>query len=144
VTVLLIRHAVAKDRHRWEGDDDLRPLTARGRKQAELLVEQLAAFAVSSLLSSPSVRCVDTVAPLAAARRLSVEVDDVLGEGTGRGAVAFVERLLDAGADAALCSHGDVIPEVLDALRIDWDRCAKGSTWVLESRSKATYLPPPA
>lgn len=144
MTLLLVRHAVAKARHRWDDDDDLRPLNKRGRDQAALLVEHLGSFTFSRVLSSPATRCVDTVSPLAAARGLKVEAEDALAEGTGRGAVALVERLLDEGANVALCSHGDVIPEVLDALRIDWDRCAKGSTWVLQSRAKATYLPPPS
>jgi 8-oxo-dGTP diphosphatase len=144
VTLLFVRHAVAKARHRWDGDDDsLRPLNERGRLQAELLVGQLEAYSIDAVYSSAAVRCVDTVAPLAAARGLAVEVRDPLFEGNGREAVRFVRQLLESGANVALCSHGDVIPEVLDALGFKCERCAKGSTWVIGA-GEASYLGPPA
>ena len=144
VTVLFVRHAVAKDRHQWDDDDELRPLIKRGHDQAAALVDQLHDYAIDRVLSSPSVRCVDTVVPLAAARGLEVGIEDALAEGNGRKAVKLVDRLLEDGADVALCSHGDVIPDVLHAFGLRWDKCAKASTWVLRSRSDATYLSPPA
>jgi broad specificity phosphatase PhoE len=142
VTVLLVRHAVAKARHRWEDDDDLRPLTTRGREQAQRLVQQVGAYPMARVLSSPSVRCIETVAPLAEALGVGVDVETVLAEGNGRRAVKLVRDLLAEKVNVALCSHGDVIPEVLDALGWRADRCAKGSTWVLDGK-RATYLPPP-
>ena len=142
MALLLVRHAVAKDRHRWDDGDDLRPLTQKGRAQAETLIEQLAGYETHRLLASPSTRCIETVEPLAAARGLEVEIDDRLAEGNGRKAIKLVRDLLDAHAKVALCSHGDVIPEVLDALGVDIRfRCAKGSTWVLDGED-ATYLGP--
>ena len=142
MTVLFVRHAVAKARHRWDEDDELRPLTARGREQATHLVKQLADYRVKRVLSSPSVRCIDTVAPLAEARGLEVEIEPVLGEGNGRRASRFVRELLEQDAQVALCSHGDVIPTVLDALGWNVMHCAKGSTWVLDGKH-ATYLAAP-
>jgi 8-oxo-dGTP diphosphatase len=138
VTVLLVRHAVAKARHSWDEDDDLRPLTSRGRAQALALADVLAAYTFKQVLSSPSVRCVETVSSLG----LPVEVEEALAEGNGRKAARFVRGLLESDADVVLCSHGDVIPEVLNALGFSAPRCAKGSTWVLDGRH-ATYLPPP-
>jgi 8-oxo-dGTP diphosphatase len=151
--VLLVRHAVAQDRQSWDGDDRGRPLRKRGRRQAEALVEQLATFDVERVLSSPFVRCVETVAPLAEARGLTIEHADALAEGAGRDAVDLVCSLL--GRTVVLCSHGDVIPRVLEhfvvhnGLDIGVDpRWAKGSTWVLEDDGervvKAFYLDPPA
>lgn len=142
MTVLLVRHAVAKARHAWDDDDQLRPLNGRGRAQAELLVDALAHYVIDEIRSSPSVRCVDTVGPLAEARGLRVSVDKAVAEGSTKAAIKLVERMLTDGVNAALCSHGDVIPTVLDALGVDWDRCAKGSTWVLDPGSKPVYLPP--
>ncbi len=142
VTILFVRHAVAKARHRWDDDDELRPLTSRGRAQAEALVDLLANYGITRVLSSPSVRCIETVEPLAAARALSVEVEDALAEGHGKRAAEYVRAMLDAGADVALCSHGDVIPDVVEALGFDCRWCAKGSVWVLDGRG-ATYVPPP-
>jgi 8-oxo-dGTP diphosphatase len=134
---------VAKPRARWDDDDDLRPLADRGHMQAARLVDQLAPFGASRVLSSPSVRCVDTVVPLAEARGIAVDVEQALAEGNGHRAAKLVLELLDDRADIVMCSHGDVIPHVLDALGFDPDRCAKGSTWVLDGK-RARYLEPPA
>lgn len=160
--VLLVRHAVAVSRRSWPGDDGERPLGDRGRSQADALVDQLAPFDIVRVLSSPAVRCVATAAPVAAARGLEVEPEDGLFEGNGRRAATLVRSLLEHGTDTAapdgravaLCSHGDVIPEVLAALERegadlgDDERCQKGSTWVLERGTDGAlggrYLRPPA
>ena len=67
-------------RSEWEGDDRLRPLDERGRRQAEALVDALAAFPITRIFSSPYDRCVQTVEPLAAQRGLPVELREELGE----------------------------------------------------------------
>ena len=149
MAVLLVRHAVAENRRRWAGDDDDRPLTDRGRAQAEALVERLGPLAPTDVSSSPSLRCVDTVAPLAAATGLAVRPAEALAEGNGRAAADLVRSLLRAQGTAVLCTHGDVIPDVLDALGVDsGGRCQKGSTWVLDAGedggARGRYLPPPA
>lgn len=151
VTLLVIRHGQAGTRKEWPGDDRERPLSPKGRRQARALVEQLSPYTPERVLSSPYRRCVKTVEPLAKALGLPVEEVDELGEGAGGDAVALVRSL--AGANVALCTHGDVIPEILVALadedRLDLGpapRQAKGSTWVLQNKAgkfvKATYLPP--
>ncbi|MEY2476681.1 MAG: 8-oxo-(d)GTP phosphatase [Actinomycetota bacterium] len=150
--LLFVRHAVAADRHDWMADDEHRPLRKRGRRQAEALVPILAGFDVERVLSSPFVRCVETVIPLAAARGCPVEETTDLAERSTHDAVALVRSL--AGRNAVLCSHGDVIPRVLehlvvhDGLDLGHDpRWAKASTWVLEDDGervvKAFYLEPP-
>jgi broad specificity phosphatase PhoE len=151
VTLLLIRHAAAGSRKDWKGDDRLRPVSAKGGRQAKALVEQLEPWAPSRVLSSPYRRCVETVKPLADELGLKVEEVDQLAEGAGLDAVQLVRSLHDG--HVALCTHGDVIPEILVALA-DEDhldlgpspRQAKGSTWVLESKNgrfiSATYVPP--
>ena len=151
VTLLLIRHASAGSRKDWSGDDRLRPLTAKGRRQARFLVQQVEQWAPSRILSSPYLRCVQTVKPLADELGLKVEEVEELGEGAGFDAVTLVRSLHDS--HVALCTHGDVIPEILVALadedRLDLGpapRQAKGSTWVLRSTKgrfvDATYVPP--
>ncbi len=152
MAVLLIRHAHAGSRSDWPADDRLRPLSPKGRKQAASLHKYLARWTPERVLSSPYVRCVDTVVPYAEALGLKVEQTDELAEGGGDAALALIRSL--ASSDVALCSHGDITTTVLVAIakrdRIDLGRTlghAKGSTWVLESRGskfvKATYLPPP-
>src|SRR6266511_1008153 len=82
VIVLLVRHARAGKRSKWEGDDRLRPLDKRGRKQAEGLVSLLAEYPIDRIASSPYLRCTQTVDPLAASRGLAVEERDELAEGS--------------------------------------------------------------
>jgi len=109
VTSILVRHAWAGHWGDWGDDDRLRPLDSRGRRQAEELVELFSRFEVRRIVSSPYLRCVATVEPLAAALGLTVEHDDRLGEGAGgRGAA---ELLREEGLVA--CTHGDVAEEVL-------------------------------
>jgi len=133
VSVLLVRHAKAGDREKWEAPDDLRPLTSKGEAQAEALVDLLAGYEIERVLSSPYLRCTQTVAPLAAARGLAVEPTDDLAEGAGPAGVDLSRRLLAEAGYTVLCSHGDVVEEVLDALGVQRDDfMRKGATWVLE------------
>lgn len=143
--MLLVRHAKAGDRAAWEGPDDLRPLTPKGEAQAEALVARLGGFRIDRVLSSPYLRCSQTVAPLAAALALAIEPCDDLAEGEGRAGIALVGGLLAApGADTVLCTHGDIVEQVLDALGVRRDEgTRKGATWVLGA-GDARHLPPPA
>ena len=65
MTVFLVRHADAKSRANWPHPDETRPLTRKGLHQAEGLVDLLRDRPIRRILSSPAVRCVETVAPLA-------------------------------------------------------------------------------
>lgn len=104
MTSLLVRHASAGERADWDGDDRLRPLDARGRRQAAALVQVLLGLLdVRRVVSSPYVRCVETVEPLAAALGIQLEEDDRLAEGGGAAAAAV---LAERGVVA--CTHGDV------------------------------------
>ena len=78
--ILLVRHASAGDRDEWEGDDRLRPLDERGRRQANQLVELLEQYEITRLLSSPFLRCIQTVEPLAQARGFDIEIRDELSD----------------------------------------------------------------
>jgi broad specificity phosphatase PhoE len=77
--LIVVRHAVAVDRADWTGDDLLRPLTPLGREQAEGLVARLEDHPIERILSSPSLRCTQTVEPLARRRLVPVEPFAPLG-----------------------------------------------------------------
>ncbi len=148
MAVLLVRHAHAGDRHAWPAPDHLRPLSMKGIHQAEALVFALVGFPVERVVSSPYLRCTQTVEPLALVRGAPFQVDDALAEGNGRAAVELVRRL--AGSPAVLCTHGDVIAEILaDVHPAELSHSQKGSVWILEvdpatGRYVAPeYLPPP-
>jgi phosphohistidine phosphatase SixA len=136
--LLLLRHARAGKREEWPGDDRLRPLDERGRRQAAALVDALSGFALTRILSSPYRRCVQTVEPLASARGLPIEEREELSEECQHAALGFL-RSFD-GEPVVLCTHGGV-----DELVGNEFGYKKGSTLVLGDGLKPErYLPPPA
>lgn len=130
-----MRHADAGDREAWDGEDRLRPLSAKGSEQAVGLVGVLEGQRVARICSSPFVRCVQTVEPFARARGLVVEPVLALQEGADwREAMRLIIGTTDS---AVLCSQGDVIGSVVydlvgRGLAGRDARWQKGSTWVLE------------
>src|SRR5207302_1713239 len=115
VTVYLLRHADAGERDAWAGPDHLRPLSESGRQQADQLVDVLGDREIGKVISSPYVRCVETVAPLAERLDLKVEEDDALAEGADIDDTVDLIRSM-AGTNAVLCSHGDIVPSALERL----------------------------
>jgi 8-oxo-dGTP diphosphatase len=151
LTSYLIRHAHAGSRSEWDQPDRARPLSDKGKEQAEYLVELLAERPVGRILSSPARRCMQTVEPLAAARGLEIEESRPLLEGSDDAeALEILRELSDE--NPVLCSHGDLIPDLIRALTLSGMEITgssgnkKGSIWVLESDRglfiKAEYLPP--
>ena len=148
MTILLLRHAVALRQADWPHHDQLRPLTVKGYAQAAAFIEQLRPFGINRIISSPYVRCVESVAPLSTHFVRPLLTSDDLAEGMD----AKATELVDLASDEVvlLCSHGDVVPALLEALAPKADlgrdpKCEKGSTWVVERGGRtARYLPPPA
>jgi 8-oxo-dGTP diphosphatase len=150
--VRLIRHAKAGSRYDYVGDDRERPLSKKGRAQAEAIADRLAPLGPSRLVSSPFLRCRQTLEPLAARCALQVVADVRFAEGVGYHVA--LEQLQAMPTGAVVCSHGDVIPAVIDALlRRGAELTAdpdprKGVTWELH-RVDAEFVrvhvvPPPA
>jgi 8-oxo-dGTP diphosphatase len=149
----VVRHAKAGDRAEWKGDDRLRPLTKSGREQAIAVAELLTGEPIDRILSSPYVRCLQTVEPLAARRKLPIEPRKDLEEGAGGESV--IKLLQEAkGRNLVLCTHGDVVEELLERL-IEEGLVArarasneKGGTWVLYDENgkitSARYLSAPS
>jgi 8-oxo-dGTP diphosphatase len=74
-----VRHAHAGDKHAWVGPDTLRSLSEPGRREAHGLLTQLRDYPITRILSSPAVRCLQTIEPLAQRRGLPIEPAQVLG-----------------------------------------------------------------
>lgn len=149
--IYLVRHAKAGERRVWEGDDEARPLSKHGWRQSEAIAKRLAAKGASSLYSSPYIRCVQTLEPLAERVGLEIRTDSRLFEGAAFEPV--LELLGEVDTGAVLCSHGDIIPETIQALARrgmevqtppDW---RKATTWVLKRKdgrvTKGKVWPPP-
>jgi 8-oxo-dGTP diphosphatase len=152
-SLFLVRHAAAGDRTAWTDDDRLRPLTGKGAAQAKGIAGWLKDRDIERIITSPYVRCLQTVEPLAHKLGIEMELDESLAEAAGgKAARQLVGEL--AGTNAVLCSHGDVIPALLDwmvrrgmELRSPFD-CKKGSTWEVAVTAgeftSARYWPPPS
>ncbi len=93
VQLHFLRHAHAGDPLKWRGPDDQRPLSAKGRDQAEGLGRHLDGLGqqFDVLVSSPLVRAVETAQLLAVRLGLHVVVDDRLAGGLD---IAELEAIL--------------------------------------------------
>lgn len=174
--LILVRHARAVPRGRWEGPDVDRPLDSKGRRQSVALAERIGDLLATEppplVLSSPTLRCVSTVSPLAKRFGIPVRTDDRLLEADlvqardlppgGATSGWLAERLagvvgdaLAAGSDKSgvvICTHGDVLPAGVAHLFDEVDaetaaeRNAKGGFWVVEiddgRYSAAEYVRP--
>lgn len=140
--VLYVRHARAHQRRSWEGDDDLRPLDKKGRRQAEMLVPMLTPFHPTAIYSAPPQRCQHTAAPLADELGMDIAVnkafgDDVFAESPDDARAAF-QRVVDGGGVPVIVSQGLTIPGIIESYApkflkksIDELKFKKASVWVL-------------
>ena len=151
-TFYVVRHAKAGSRGHWTGDDRQRPLSKKGIKQAEALVEILAPFPITAIYSSPFLRCVQTVEPLAQARKLPVKQTPSLAE--GQGLAGAMELIGDPKLDeVVLSTHGDIVWELVEELvkrRVvtpGQGGFEKGSSWAVDveegSFVRARFIPAP-
>jgi phosphohistidine phosphatase SixA len=126
-------------------------LSPAGLDQAEGLVLRLEDYPVERILCSPTVRCQQTVEPLARDRLLEIEPAAALGVDADSTEILalFWDRRL---ANAVLCTHGETIGQLFAQLAADglvapeplpWP---KGSTWLLHRTDwrqvHARYLSP--
>ena len=137
MTTYLVRHASAGSRNDADPHDIERPLDPEGRTQAVKLSDWLCHEPISRLLSSPLLRCVQSLEPLSHALGLPIETAAALAEGTS---VESAWGLLASVApeQVVLCSHGDVIPDLIRRAQLRGlhipgkSGCAKGSVWTLQ------------
>jgi 8-oxo-dGTP diphosphatase len=148
----VVRHAKAGERRLWTGDDVDRPLSKKGWKQSELVGKRLAKLGPTKLVSSPYVRCIQTLEPLGKSIGEKVRVEQRLCEDEPFEPVLELLRELPVGS--VLSTHGDIIPATMQALARrgmkmntppDW---RKAAVWVLKRNKKgdivhATVWPPP-
>jgi broad specificity phosphatase PhoE len=114
--LLVVRHADAGDKGSWDGPDVGRPVSLEGRRQAEGLVVRLEDYPVDRILCSPTVRCHQTVQPMASDRLLGIEAVAALGVDAGPAEVLalFWDRRL---RNAVLCTPWRDNPPVAVAAR---------------------------
>lgn len=149
--IYLVRHAKAGERRVWEGDDVDRPLSKTGWRQSNAVARRLSRKRVTALYASPYVRCMQTLEPLGEMMGLEVRKEKRLFEDEPFEPVLDLLNEVEDGA--VLCTHGDIIPAVINALGRrgmatetppNW---GKASVWVLRRKgnkiTKGKVWPPP-
>lgn len=112
---VLLRRADAEPREQWLGVEEWRGLSPLGRQQADALVTRLGGLQVHRVLSSPSLRCRQTVVPLARSLEVEVEVCPELAFGAGPDQLRSL--LSDEATEGAvLCTHREVLQRLFTEL----------------------------
>lgn len=119
-SLVILRHSLALPRREWHGPDPERPLVPEGFDRSTVLAGSLAAFGVDRIVSSPSARCADTVAPFAAEQGLRPRFKAGLSEEgfaeKPKKAAKHVLKAAARGRGTVLCSHGPVLGSMLRTL----------------------------
>jgi 8-oxo-dGTP diphosphatase len=147
--LLVVRHAHARSRRGWRGDDAERPLNAEGKEQAHRLVPLFAAYGIKRVVSSDAVRCVDTVLPYVNNSKAKLRLEACLSqEEFDDGAMRkIVDTELSRSRRVALCSHRPVLPPMMRRLGIEPVTLEPAAMLVLHRRSgqllSVEHLPKP-
>ena len=114
--LIVVRHA-----HSDPGDpDELRPLSARGREQAQALAETLAAEVGPVLVvTSPLLRARETAAPIARASGAELRIDERLSPGAGLDDVLAAAG--EAGGPVVTVGHQPDCSLIVEALGVSID-----------------------
>ncbi len=146
MSLFLIRHAKAEKRTSWDGPEPLRPLAPVGLRQAQAIARHLLPQRPARLLSSPHLRCRQSLQPLATAIGLPVETDERLA--AGEDPVKALDLLGDAGEGVVVCTHNAIVCALVEAFgdaggRLDGPvECDKGGVWELRDGRAVYGLPP--
>jgi 8-oxo-dGTP diphosphatase len=140
-TLIILRHTKALERGDWDEDDSLRPLEDVGQVQAHQLVNRLAPFAIDEIYTSDYLRCLQTVAPLADARRITPVSIPNLNEANfeldPQRAITFANALKQDQKNILICSHNPVIPTMLRGIlntklkNRDLMKLEPGDAWIV-------------
>ena len=118
--LILLRHAEATPRDEWPGEEAKRPLLSEGKSQAKRLIPVLDAYAPKRLVTSPWMRCYQTVEPYSKKKKRTLilrsqltELSNALSPRKTRHAV---EDIFDTTKSALLCSHRPALPTIVETL----------------------------
>jgi 8-oxo-dGTP pyrophosphatase MutT (NUDIX family)/phosphohistidine phosphatase SixA len=118
--IIALRHGKAMPPQNWDGPDATRPLLQRGVDQALSVAPGIAAYRPVKLFSSTAERCVRTIAPTARVTGLEVkEKAEISQDAFQIGATAvskIVAKRLRKSVTTVLCSHGPVLPQIIEAV----------------------------
>lgn len=134
--LVVLRHGAARARQTWKKDDRERPLLRGGTIQAQRLVPVLAAYDVTTIASSSSRRCRETVEPYAATTGFELDgYDELSEEGADKQSVLdTITPLLESGESVVLCTHRPVLPLVWETLGVEKHKLAPAAMIVVHHR----------
>jgi len=118
--LLVVRHADARKRKTWRGDDGERPLTADGRRTSEQLVPVFAAYGVTRVATSDALRCVNTMLPFVNAYDVKSRLEPGVSEddATDDSLAKVAAKALSSDKRMAICTHRLLLPRLCAALGI--------------------------
>src|SRR3954469_5844957 len=113
----LLRHAHAGNAANWDGPDSERPLSPKGKRQAQRLGAFLAerGFAPDAIVTSPKLRARQTAELVADAIGIAVSVDDRLAGGLDPDIIGDIAERV-GGTSVVLVGHDPDFSELLAAL----------------------------
>ncbi|MBB4929483.1 8-oxo-dGTP diphosphatase [Lipingzhangella halophila] len=120
--LVLFRHASAREKRTWEGNDLLRPLNDAGRTDALAAARVLSSYGALRVVSSAAARCTESVLPFAVEHDTRVRTDRALTAPPAgnpesvfdhAGARAVFGRLLDEGSPTIVCTHGELVSDLM-------------------------------
>ena len=119
--LIVVRHATARPRDAWARADADRPLVASGRRQALALAPLLRCWRPEYVLTSPWLRCLETIGPYVTVGGARVRTKGGLSEDGFRRdptkAGKHAAKLLRRDSASLLCTHRPVLGAVLEVLR---------------------------
>jgi len=118
IELLLVRHADAGDPMAWTGPEAARPLSGKGRKQAQRLGRFLRElrYQPDVLISSPKIRAAETASIISEVLGIEVHVDDRLAQGFGLSELGGVLRDRDPKQRPILVGHDPDFSELVEDL----------------------------
>lgn len=134
-TLIVQRHAKAVGRNGFEGEDIDRPLDPVGLATAKTLLPVLASYGIRNVVSSPALRCAQTVEPYAHSINTFIEIDDRMGEDTKSSLLRrSLMALLERKKPTVICTHRPNVPELCAELGIDLISLKPGESFVVHHR----------
>lgn len=140
--LVILRHASAGEKADWHDADELRPLDAAGRAEAVRLAGLLHAYGPARLISSATARCLETVLPYARRTGASIETDPAftVGETAAGQARDRLLALVDEGVPTIVCTHGEVVSELVEGLCKEMGREVPDDPGLRKSEFWAAHL----
>lgn len=118
--IIALRHGKAVPPSGWDGPDATRPLLHRGLEQADSVAPAIAAWHPKKLLSSTAARCVSTIDPVAMLTGRPVKLTEGISQDAYEDGTSTVKKIvakrLEKKQTVVLCSHGPVLPDIVDAV----------------------------